>query len=404
MIRIALVVHGFQNGGIERSITRIVNGLDAQRFEPVIICLDTTGPAADWLERDVPVIEIGKRSGNDVLAVKRLADCLRQHQIDLVQSHNWGTLVESVIARKLARTPVHIHAERGTVAGMVEASGLRYWCRAKVMSMALGSVDQVISNAHAVAERIESRCGFKAENIQIIPNGVPNPVNTDHAQNRQQIRSELGLPTDAIVVGSAGRLVDVKGFDLAITAIQQVLQSEPNVHLVILGDGPEEQRLNSIAGRCGISDHIHFVGRREDVPAWLDSFDIYLNSSRSEGMSQSVIEAMSVGLPIIATDVGDNALLVQGSQFQCGLVCEPGSVESIAGQIVKLASDSGLRARCANSARSCHRQFYSDETFNRRISDLYIRLMGHHKGTTAPCDAQRLADLSMQKRPQQSEV
>ena len=137
MIRIAFVVHGMQVGGIERSVTRIVAGLDRGRFEPVVICLDRTGPAATWLPKDVSLVEIKKRSGNDLASIRRLASVFRNCKIDIVQSHNWGTLIETVIARKIAGVSRHIHAERGTVLGQVIASGWKHRVRSAAMKVAL---------------------------------------------------------------------------------------------------------------------------------------------------------------------------------------------------------------------------------------------------------------------------
>ncbi|MDG2015403.1 MAG: glycosyltransferase, partial [Pirellulaceae bacterium] len=127
MINITFVVHALEPGGIERSVTRIVNGLDRARFCPAIICLDRSGPAANWLTHEVPILEIRKKSGNDVAAIRRIAKGLRDQRTDVVQSHNWGTLVETVLARKLSQCSCHVHAERGTVLGLVEAGGFRHW-------------------------------------------------------------------------------------------------------------------------------------------------------------------------------------------------------------------------------------------------------------------------------------
>ena len=87
MVRIAFVVHGMQTGGIERSVTRVIKGLNRESFEPIVVCLGRSGPAANWLADDVPLFEIKKRSGNDLLAIKRLANLLRHQEIDLSLIH-----------------------------------------------------------------------------------------------------------------------------------------------------------------------------------------------------------------------------------------------------------------------------------------------------------------------------
>ncbi|MCA9140725.1 MAG: glycosyltransferase [Planctomycetales bacterium] len=376
MISIGYVVHGMQPGGIERSITRIINGLDKSHFRPVIICIDRSGPAVDWLHEKHPVIEVKKRSGNDLASVFRLARYLRQYRIDVLQSHNWGTLVEATLARRLSRTAFHVHAERGTVMGMVDKGGFRYRLRSMAMSASLRSVDQLISNAHAVAQRVHDRCGYPLNEIQIIPNGVPEPESFDHVAIRGKMISKLGIPNESILVGSVGRLVSVKGFDLAIEAMEKLLHAMPHAHLVLIGDGPEKDRLSSMAHKCGIEDHVHLVGASSNVNEWLGALDIYLNSSRSEGMSQSLIEAMAFGLPVVATNVGDNSRLIRRPGMECGLLCEPESADSIVEQLTLLASQQSVQSKFAAAAVDCHSQFYSERTLIETMETLYGRLVG----------------------------
>src|SRR5579872_1878986 len=176
-LRVAFVVHTFEVGGIERSVARLASRIDRRRFEPQIVCLDRNGQAAQWLETDdVPIFELKKRAGNDLGLVFRLARLLRHERIDIVHSHNWGTLVETSLARRRARVPVHGHAERGTVLGSVEIRGLRGFLRAAAMRWAVNRTSAVVSNAVAVARRAAGISGLPLETIQIIPNGLDAPA------------------------------------------------------------------------------------------------------------------------------------------------------------------------------------------------------------------------------------
>ena len=325
------------------------------------------------------MIEIGKKRGNDFMAVRRLAQSLREQRIDIVQSHNWGTLLEVVIARRLAGTPLHIHAERGTVLGMVEGKGMRHWLRARAMSLGLAQVDKVMSNSHAVACRVQERCGFSAQRIEVIPNGVPELCLKDRQAVRQRVRSELRAGSDSVLVGSVGRLVEVKGFDVAVTAFAEVLYRQPNVHLVLVGDGPERDRLSRVASDLGIAPKVHLVGRHADVAPWLAAFDIYLNSSHSEGMSQSIIEAMAAGLPIVATDVGENSRLIGRPELQCGLLCASKDSNSLAGSLLDLLNDIPQREAFSRSAAQCHAKFYSESVFLGSVESLYQRAISDAK-------------------------
>ena len=375
MINIAYLVHSLQAGGIERSVTRIVNRLDRTRFSPIIICLEKSGPAEQWLEAEVPVLEIGKSPGNDIWAVRRLAKCLRNNKVDLLQSHNWGTLLEAVVACMISRTAFHVHAERGTVLGRVESGGLRHWLRARTMAFALSRVDKVISNSHAVASRVQQRCGYRAEQIAIIPNGVPEICLYDRDVIRHQMRAKLGLAPDSVLIGSVGRLEGVKGFANAVRAFADLLGSRPEVHLVLVGEGSERKNLEMLIHDLGVSSNVHLVGRQQNVDHWLTSMDIYVNSSLSEGMSQSIVEAMAAGLPIVATDVGDTAQVLGSADRRAGICVPAAETSALTKALLQLAADPKLRELFGDKSKQRHQCEYSEEILTKNYQNLYLSIV-----------------------------
>ena len=375
MINIAYLVHSLQAGGIERSVTRIVNRLDRTRFSPIIICLGKSGPAEQWLETEVPVLEIGKSPGNDLLAVRRLANCLRDNKVDLLQSHNWGTLLEAVVACMISKTAFHVHAERGTVLGRIASGGLRHWLRARTMAFALSRVDKVISNSHAVASRVQQRCGYRAERIAIIPNGVPEMCLNDREAIRHQMRAKLGLAPNSVLIGSVGRLEEVKGFANAVRAFADLLCRPPEVHLVLVGEGSERKNLEMLINDLGVSSNVHLVGRQENVDHWLAAIDIYLNSSLSEGMSQSIVEAMSAGLPIVATDVGDTAQVLGPADSRAGICVPAAETSALTKALLQLAADSELRELFGDKSKERHQCEYSEEILTKNYQNFYLSVV-----------------------------
>lgn len=373
-IRIAFVLHALEPGGIERFVTTLCNLLPPERFQPSIVCLAHRGSAAGWLERcDVPVHELRKRNGNDPRLPWRLARLLRRSRTQIVQSHNWGTLLETTIARRLAKIPVHIHAERGTVLGGLDPRGLRMKARGLVTRRALQSTTAVISNAYSVAQRVEAACGFDRSKIVVIPNGVPTPRETDRSLARVRIRKQLGIPEDSAVIGSVGRLVPVKGFDIAIEALRRLRRSHSNVHLLILGDGPERERLQQCARDCSVAAQVHLVGHQDRIHDWLAAMDIYVNASRSEGMSQAVLEAMAAGLPLVVTDVGDNERLV--GDPPCGQVVPTETPEALADAIRRLVQSPEQRHTASKNAIQKHVAGFSLPAMVERYTTLYARLI-----------------------------
>ena len=374
LIRVAFIVHTFDMGGVERSVARLSNHLGRESFHPMVICLNRSGTAAQWIERsDVEIVEIHKQPRNDVDAIRRLSRILREKRIDVVHSHNWGTLVETSLARKWANVPVHVHSERGTVLGALDLQAPRRWLRSTAMRWALDRADTVVSNAQATAAKVQRLCGYPANCIQVIPNGVERPRVVDQNYAREKLRSELRIDEAATVIGSVGRLVPVKNFGMAIDAIGELCRQGSNVHLLLVGDGPLHDSLSARAMHLGIADRIHLVGRREDVGRWMAAMDVYVNCSKSEGMSQSVVEAMAVGLPIIATDVGDNGILVGGDD-PCGQIVPSADVSALGRAITVLIADPAAARRYRLTAEDRHRQRYVPDKMIREYEDLYSGL------------------------------
>lgn len=375
VLRVAYVVHTFDMGGIERSVARLCNGLDRRRFAPLVVCLNRSGDAAQWLTaKDVPIVELHKAGGNDWRVVGRLARALRERKVDVVHSHNWGTLLETVAARRWAGTPRHVHAERGTLFGGAAATGWRARLRVPLARWAFSQADQLLTNAQSIAGRLERVFGLPAANVQVIPNGVDLPGGPPTTGTRQHVRERLGVAPDDVVIGSVGRLVEVKDFATLVRALAQVAASGRQVHLLLVGDGPLKPALMQLAESLGIAARLHLSGQQEAVGDWLAAMDVYVNSSVSEGMSQSIVEALAAGLPLAVTDVGDNALLAGRGGEPNGLVSPAGDDGALAANLQQLVDNPGLRKTFGARSLASHAENYSVPGMLRRYETLYAEL------------------------------
>ena len=373
-LRIAYVVHTFDVGGLERCVARLVNHLDTERFSPLVICLNRSGDAAGWIQRaDVPVIELGKRQGNDLRVIWRLAKALRDHRVDVVHSHNWGTLLETTLARRRAGVPAHVHAEHGLELADLQIASWRKRLRGCVARWALARADAVVAVADGVRRRLASRFGHPADAVELIGNGVDAMRNGDSPAQRDRIRRSLGVSKDTPVIGSVGRLAPVKDFGTAIEAISMMVGRGRNVHLVVVGSGPELDRLTAKTKAAAVDANVHFVGQQDNVGDWLAAMDLYVNSSLNEGMSLSILEAMSAGLPSVVTDVGENAALVGGNPC-CGLIAPPQDAKRLAGALEELLDDRDARRRCGACARERFEQLYSTKHMVTRYENLYTTI------------------------------
>lgn len=374
-IRLAYVVHTFDMGGLERFVANMLNSIDRSRFEPTLICIRRTGTAESWLNNsDTRIIELNKPPGRMTWAfIQSYRRQLRELSTQIVHTHNWGTLWETSLARGAVKGLRHVHAERGTVLGGSTNTGIRRSLSRMALRLGLERCHQVLAVDDAVADRVYTTCGFRKERIRIIPNGVPVPSCPDRESSRRQVRGELGIPADAIVVGSIGRLHRVKGFDYAISAIQELKDHPRRVDLLLVGEGHERTELEKLAGELGVRERIHFAGKQPQIGNYLAALDIFINSSRSEGMSQSIIEAMGFGLPLVVADVGGNSQLVAGGE-PCGIVAAPESPRSLAQGIRALLDSPQMAKQFADSGATRAEEKHSLAAMVSTYEDLYEQL------------------------------
>jgi glycosyltransferase involved in cell wall biosynthesis len=210
--------------------------------------------------------------------------------------------------------------------------------------------------------------------MQFLPNGVDEPRIASNGDTPPELRKRLGIGPDAFVVGSVGRLAAVKSFGTAIRATSILRQRGVDVHLVLVGDGPEEETLRRMAGEAGLGERVHLVGRHEDVSPWLDLLDVYVNCSRSEAMSLGILEAMAARRPMVVSDVGDNRRLAGGDDG-CGVVVPPERPDELAGALEVLSADAARRERLSQNAGERFEREYSTRRMLADHSALYLQCL-----------------------------
>jgi glycosyltransferase involved in cell wall biosynthesis len=206
-----------------------------------------------------------------------------------------------------------------------------------------------------------------AEKISIIHSGVE--LNRYHitAKKRQQKKKELGISPDSLVVGFVGWLIPIKGVTYLIKAMAEVVQRHPNSLLVLVG---KEQVEN-----LGLADNVRFLGWRPDVDEIMGCFDIFVLPSLNEGMGRVLVEAMSAGLPIVASRVGGIPDLVKHGEN--GLLVPPADAGALERAISDLLSDKARRKHMGETGKRMCRP-YSVEAMVEKIDNLYSRLLGEH--------------------------
>jgi glycosyltransferase involved in cell wall biosynthesis len=284
-------------GGTERLTIEIAVRL-SRRFRMSVCCLDEPGAWAGEVEAaGVPVITLHRQPGFRPSLGRRIAQLAREMDVHVIHSHHFSPFVYGSIAALHNRRIGLIYTEHGRLSD-APPSAKRKLVNA-VLSRTAGPSFAVAHDLrrHMIAE------GFKASKLGVVHNGIDiGPV--PDAAARDAARRMLGVAADAVLIGTVARLDPVKDLRTLIEAVVRAATRVPALQLVIVGDGPEQELLQRAARELGAGDRVRFFGYSAHVRALLPGFDIYANSSVSEGVSLTILEAMAAAVPVVATRVG----------------------------------------------------------------------------------------------------
>jgi glycosyltransferase involved in cell wall biosynthesis len=223
--------------------------------------------------------------------------------------------------------------------------------------------DLVIVNSRVIRDELARASWFDVSKVRVLHNGVC--LDPPDAERGRAALREFGVPVGARVVCGAGRLTSQKGFDNLIEAFARIAEPRGDIRLVILGEGGRRRELEKQAAATGVGSRIHLVGHRRDVRDILAAADVYALSSVNEGMANTLLEAMSVGAPIVATDVSGTAEAVRDGVE--ALVVPPADVSALAGAVGRLLDDGPLAERLGERART---RAAADFSMERMVSEL----------------------------------
>jgi L-malate glycosyltransferase len=367
--RVAQVLHSLRVGGAEMLAARVVRAL-RDEFSFVFFCLDELGSLGEQLQKEgFPVHVVGRRPGLDWRCARALSKAFRREEIELVQAHQYTPYFYSTMARFLYRRPPILFTEHGR-----HFPDVRRAKRVFVNRRILAKRDRVVAVGEAVRRALIDNEGLPAARIGVIYNGIVLPESPLSAQERQAVRQEMGVGADDFVVLMVARLDPLKDHATAILAAEAARRRIPDLRLVLIGDGPERPRIESLVRERSLQERVRFLGLRNDVSRLWAGADIALLSSISEGIPLTILEAMASWLPVVSTNVGGvGEVIVDGEN---GLLAPSRDAEALAGQLIRLAVDSDLRKRLAASGRR-----RVEETFGQdRMMNSYRRLFNDMLG------------------------
>ena len=343
-IKIMHVIHSLDIGGLENGVVNLINKMDRDKFAHAICCITNSGRNAEKLnKKDVSIFEMKKGERSELLLPLRLTWLFKRTQIDIVHTRGWGA-IDGIIGAKLAGIPIVVHGEHGR--DMIDSDGSnkkRNFIR-KLLSCFVASYITVSNDLH---EWLITSVGVNEKKVKTIYNGVDTiKFNPD---NKFLVREKYGYSSEDIIIGTVGRLAPIKDQQLLIKAFAQLNKKYHNITLLIIGDGPCREGLKNLARDLGIKQNVSFLGMRSDVPELLKLFDIFVLPSIIEGISNTILEAMATGIPVVASRVGGNsALIVNG---ETGYLVTKGDVSELATAVERYILDRATMERHGTSGR-----------------------------------------------------
>lgn len=364
-MRITHVVENLNRGGLERMVLELVKQQHRQGHQCQVVCVFEAGSLAGELEGlGVPVVACRKRAGLDFRALARIRRSVRAHASDVMHTHNAVAHYQAVLATAGLKLGRVINTRHGM--GENQRSRRREWLYRRV----LARTDRVVLVCEAARRAAIRRGIVSASQTRVVPNGIAlDRLHDLHGRMRETLRSTLGLPASARIIGTVGRLNWAKDQASLIRAFRDVHEQFPETVLVLIGGGELRDELQQCAATQGVAGSVHFLGDRDDVPILLQGMDLFALSSISEGYSMALLEACAAALPIVATDVGGNGEIVRDG-FTGSLV--PASdPPALAGALMALLREPAQAQTLGRAARAWVESHGSLESMAASYAEIY---------------------------------
>ena len=376
---VAHVVFRFDYGGLENGIVNLVNRMPADRYRHAVVALEGIGTEfARRVQRpDVELVTINKRPGKDPASYVRMWRTLRRLRPAVVHTRNLGTL-DMQLAAAAAGVRCRVHGEHGwspTDPQGLDPRNLR-------LRRLLRALPQCyVAMSHDIARWLEHSVGVPARRIRQLYSGVDsgrfNPEGTRPADLPWRGAGQGG-DSAPVVLGTVGRLDPIKNQGGLLRAFRAILDRHPEwrprLRLIIAGDGPLRGELARLARELDVENSVWLPGARGDVPQLMRAMDVFVLPSINEGISNTILEAMASGLPVVAGRAGGNPeLVVEGVT---GALCDPNDLVGLQAALESYVAEPALRESHGRAARERVVAQFSLEAMVARYCALYDELLG----------------------------
>lgn len=338
-IKVAHLLYIIGPAGKEKGVLKIVSMMDKSKFDVDLIVLRDIVYKNLINTRDLNIITLRPVQGNSLKTIPQLREIFKKNRYDIVYTHSWNTLLEGYLAALLARIPIKIHGEHGTFE--------RSYLKDKLQKLLWNRFDTVTVVVGDLEKKLRQIFAYRKNNIKIIYNGADHGKFRPSPEFRETFRKQHGLENN-FLVGTVGRFHPIKDHLTLIKGFKHFRSRVLDAKLVLVGGGGKtgeknKRRYNELTEELGIKDDVVFIPPVSNPEALMNTFDVFVLSSISEGCSNVILEAMACGIPLVVTDTGGNPELVTDNDN--GLLFEVGNDRELSEKLLSLHGDPALRQK-----------------------------------------------------------
>ena len=371
-VNIAIIAGQLVVGGAERQLYLWLSNLDRKRFNPIVLTLHP-GHNDYWekpiKDLGIPLFEIPSRK-NRISRLIEIVRIIRPYQPKLI--HGWHIFASAYagLVSQLLRTK--------SLGGVRNYSSFLKNNLLEFL-VTLWTVDAIVVNSSSTAKYLEQK--IKRRNLKIF--AVQNAVeenDTDREQTRKNIIKAFGINDNSMLIGSMGRMDPLKKFDLLIQVFSELRVENKNIHLLLIGDGPEKPRLIKLVESIGLTPFVTFTGEIPNAATWLRAFDVFAFTSLDEGMPNVIMEAAAAGLPIVTWKLPFYEELLQDGKT--ALLVEAEDLSAMKHAILGLIDSPEQRVQLGNAAREHILSSFSLQTYVQKMTGVYEFILSASSSTS----------------------
>lgn len=360
-VKIGFVIWSLGLGGAERVIMQLATGVDKQKFEPIILCLNEKGAFAEEMEEQgVPVYAFNKRGPIDFKMLFKMYKFIRTENIKILHTHLWGANVWGRLAAWFAGIPV-----------IITEHNVDVWKKGihKIIDKILSPLASKIITVSDEVRKFYINWGLPSEKLVTVYNGVDVNLFSE-AVDVSELKKTYSIDPADIIIGWLGRMVPAKDLGTLLQAFKIAQSKNKHAKLLLVGDGPDKEEIIALGEKLNLSDSIIYAGFQKKVLEFYHLMDLVALSSTREGHPIVALEAMACAKPMVATSVGGVPELVKDAIT--GYIVSPKDPEAFAIALDKLLNNMDERKKQGLAAQQLIRDKYSVNVMIKQHEDLYL--------------------------------